>query len=28
VQRWRDVAPGSARLVRFATPDDVSAASV
>ncbi len=27
VARWRDVAPGSARLARFATPDDVSAAS-
>jgi phosphohistidine phosphatase len=28
VERWRDVAPGSARLTRFVTPDDVSAASV
>ncbi|HXZ16281.1 MAG TPA: histidine phosphatase family protein [Roseiarcus sp.] len=24
VDRWRDVAPGSARLTRFATPDDLS----
>ena len=28
VDRWRDVARGSARLARFVTPDDVSAASV
>jgi phosphohistidine phosphatase len=25
--RWRDVAPGSARLARFVTPDDLSVAS-
>lgn len=27
VDRWRDVAPGEARLARFATPDDLGAAS-